>query len=62
MFLTKMEEFTPTPFNPPKDESFEQSLRPPGFEEFHGQQKVVERLMLMVEAGDEYAHDFWSAN
>ena len=45
-----MEDFTPTPFDPPKDENFEQSLRPPGFEEFHGQQKVVERLMLMVEA------------
>ncbi|MGD1977761.1 MAG: Holliday junction branch migration DNA helicase RuvB [Akkermansiaceae bacterium] len=26
------------------------SLRPPGFEEFHGQEKVTERLMLMVAA------------
>ncbi|NCF12828.1 MAG: Holliday junction branch migration DNA helicase RuvB [Verrucomicrobiaceae bacterium] len=25
-------------------------MRPPGFEEFHGQEKVTERLMLMVEA------------
>lgn len=32
------------------DEKFEKSLRPPGFEEFHGQEKVTERLMLMVEA------------
>lgn len=29
---------------------FDLSLRPPGFEEFHGQEKVKERLMLMVEA------------
>ncbi|MEJ6634279.1 MAG: Holliday junction branch migration DNA helicase RuvB [Akkermansiaceae bacterium] len=26
------------------------TLRPPGFEDFHGQEKVTERLMLMVEA------------
>lgn len=45
-----MSEYSPTPFNPPKDENFEQSLRPPGFEEFHGQKKVTERLILMVEA------------
>lgn len=36
--------------NESPDKSFEQSLRPPGFEEFHGQEKVTERLMLMVEA------------
>ncbi|MFP6880180.1 MAG: Holliday junction branch migration DNA helicase RuvB [Roseibacillus sp.] len=29
---------------------FDLSLRPPGFGEFHGQEKVKERLMLMVEA------------
>ncbi|PAW61529.1 MAG: Holliday junction branch migration DNA helicase RuvB, partial [Verrucomicrobiia bacterium Tous-C2TDCM] len=29
---------------------YEQSLRPPDFEEFCGQAKVKERLMLMVEA------------
>ena len=29
---------------------FDLSLRPPGFDEFHGQEKVKERLMLMVEA------------
>ena len=29
---------------------FDLTLRPPGFEEFHGQEKVKERLMLMVEA------------
>lgn len=45
-----MSEISPTPFNPPKDENFEQSLRPPGFEDFHGQNKVTERLILMVEA------------
>lgn len=45
-----MSENSPTPFNSPKDENFEQSLRPPGFEEFHGQKKVTERLILMVEA------------
>lgn len=32
--------------NPP----FDISLRPPGFEDFHGQEKVTARLMLMVEA------------
>ncbi|MEM1441537.1 MAG: Holliday junction branch migration DNA helicase RuvB [Verrucomicrobiota bacterium] len=31
-------------------QEFEQSLRPPDFEEFCGQQKVKDRLMLMVEA------------
>jgi Holliday junction DNA helicase RuvB len=36
--------------NESPDASFDQSLRPPGFEEFHGQEKVTERLMLMVEA------------
>ena len=36
--------------NESPDTSFDQSLRPPGFEEFHGQEKVTERLMLMVEA------------
>ncbi len=30
--------------------SFDISLRPPAFKEFHGQEKVKERLMLMVEA------------
>ena len=30
--------------------TFDLSLRPPGFGEFHGQEKVKERLMLMVEA------------
>jgi len=29
---------------------FDISLRPPAFQEFHGQEKVKERLMLMVEA------------
>ena len=38
--------------NDTPDESFDQSLRPPGFEEFHGQEKVTERLMLMVEAAE----------
>ena len=32
------------------DPPFDLSLRPPGFAEFHGQAKVTERLMLMVEA------------
>lgn len=45
-----MDDIPAEPFNPIADENFEQSLRPPGFEDFHGQQKVVERLMLMVEA------------
>ncbi|MDF1656845.1 MAG: Holliday junction branch migration DNA helicase RuvB [Verrucomicrobiales bacterium] len=31
-------------------QEFEQSLRPPDFEEFCGQQKVKDRLMLMIEA------------
>ncbi|MDF1823078.1 MAG: Holliday junction branch migration DNA helicase RuvB [Verrucomicrobiales bacterium] len=31
-------------------QDFEQSLRPPDFEEFCGQQKVKDRLMLMIEA------------
>ncbi|MBT8036604.1 MAG: Holliday junction branch migration DNA helicase RuvB [Verrucomicrobiae bacterium] len=38
------------PTNESPDQAFDQSLRPPGFEEFHGQEKVTERLMLMVEA------------
>src|SRR5262245_18010454 len=29
---------------------FDVALRPPDFSEFHGQEKVKERLMLMVEA------------
>ena len=29
---------------------FDLSLRPPGFDDFHGQEKIKERLMLMVEA------------
>ncbi len=36
--------------NESPDDTFEQSLRPPGFDDFHGQEKVTERLMLMVEA------------
>jgi len=32
------------------DSPFDISLRPPDFEDFHGQQKVKDRLMLMVEA------------
>ncbi len=36
--------------NESTDPNFEQSLRPPGFEDFHGQEKVTERLMLMVKA------------
>lgn len=36
--------------NETPDKAFEQSLRPPGFEDFKGQEKVTERLMLMVEA------------
>ena len=39
----------PDPDAPPAGE-FEQSLRPPDFDEFCGQAKVKERLMLMVEA------------
>lgn len=30
--------------------AYDLSLRPPGFDDFHGQEKVTERLMLMVEA------------
>jgi Holliday junction DNA helicase RuvB len=43
----------PTPSSDPSSQparDFEQSLRPPDFEEFCGQAKVKERLMLMVEA------------
>ncbi|MEX2579060.1 MAG: Holliday junction branch migration DNA helicase RuvB [Verrucomicrobiales bacterium] len=44
----------PEPFSNDLEESpareFEQSLRPPDFDEFCGQAKVKERLMLMVEA------------
>lgn len=36
--------------NESPDKGFDISLRPPGFEDFHGQEKVTERLMLMVEA------------
>ena len=36
--------------NESPDKGFDLSLRPPGFEDFHGQEKVTERLMLMVEA------------
>ena len=32
------------------DSKVDLTLRPPGFEDFHGQEKVTERLMLMVEA------------
>ena len=32
------------------DVNYEQSLRPPAFSEFHGQDKIKERLTLMVEA------------
>ncbi|WP_018970910.1 Holliday junction branch migration DNA helicase RuvB [Rubritalea marina] len=32
------------------DTNYEQSLRPPAFSEFHGQDKIKDRLMLMVEA------------
>ncbi len=46
--------------NDTPDQAFEQSLRPPGFEEFCGQEKVKDRLMLMVEAakrrGDVLGH------
>lgn len=34
------------------DEVDDKSLRPPAFSEFEGQQKVTERLMLMVEAAE----------
>jgi len=33
-----------------QDQNYEQSLRPPAFSEFHGQDKIKERLVLMVEA------------
>jgi Holliday junction DNA helicase RuvB len=33
-----------------QDVHYEQSLRPPAFSEFHGQDKIKERLTLMVEA------------
>jgi len=36
-----------------QDTSYEQSLRPPAFSEFHGQDKIKERLMLMVEAAQQ---------
>lgn len=36
--------------NESPDQKFDQSLRPPGFEDFHGQEKVTARIMLMVEA------------
>ncbi|MGJ8676355.1 MAG: Holliday junction branch migration DNA helicase RuvB [Akkermansiaceae bacterium] len=36
--------------NESPDKQLDQTLRPPGFEDFHGQEKVTERLMLMVEA------------
>jgi len=36
--------------NDSPDKQFDQSLRPPGFEDFHGQEKVTERLMLMIQA------------
>lgn len=46
--------------NESPDRAFEQSLRPPAFDEFCGQQKVKDRLMLMVEAaklrGDVLGH------
>lgn len=35
------------------DENFEQSLRPPAFSEFHGQDKIKERIVLMVEAAQQ---------
>ena len=34
----------------PPDPAFDASLRPPDFSQFHGQEKVKERLVLMVEA------------
>lgn len=46
--------------NEAPDKAFEQSLRPPDFDDFCGQQKVKDRLMLMVEAakqrGDVLGH------
>ncbi len=35
------------------DANYEQSLRPPAFSEFHGQDKIKERLTLMVEAAQQ---------
>lgn len=35
------------------DTNYEQSLRPPAFSEFHGQDKIKERLTLMVEAAQQ---------
>jgi Holliday junction DNA helicase RuvB len=46
--------------NDQPDRAFEQSLRPPDFQQFSGQRKVKERIMLMVEAarrrGDVLGH------
>ena len=39
--------------NESPDKAYEQSLRPPGFEDFKGQEKVTDRLMLMVEAAQQ---------
>ena len=39
--------------NETPDKAFEQALRPPGFDDFKGQEKVTERLMLMVEAAQQ---------
>ena len=36
-----------------QDVNYEQSLRPPAFSEFHGQDKIKERLTLMVEAAQQ---------
>lgn len=36
-----------------QDVNYEQSLRPPAFSEFHGQDKIKERLMLMVKAAEQ---------
>ncbi len=36
-----------------QDVNYEQSLRPPAFSEFHGQDKIKERIMLMVEAAQQ---------
>ena len=36
-----------------QDSNYEHSLRPPAFSEFHGQDKIKERLMLMVEAAQQ---------
>jgi Holliday junction DNA helicase RuvB len=37
----------------PQGTNYEQSLRPPAFSEFHGQDKIKERLTLMVEAAQQ---------